>query len=78
MLAFFVLGAALVVGGLTAYGLRSRSREEGVLADPANVRSARRSRAIRRRFNVSRWAGLVVAAVGAGLLAIFVMNEMLR
>jgi hypothetical protein len=78
MPALLGLGVFLVVAGLAAYVLRSPDRERSVLSDPVNASSARRSRAIRRSFNMSRWTGLVVAAVGAGVLAIFVINEMLR
>jgi hypothetical protein len=72
------LGVGLVIAGLVGYGLRSRGREVFVLSDPAVARSERRSRAVRRSFTASRWTGLVVAAVGAGLLAIFVINEIAR
>jgi hypothetical protein len=78
MPALLGLGAFLVIAGLVAYGRRSSERERSALSDPVNANSARRSRAIQRRFNVSRWAGLVAASVGTGLLAIFVINEMLR
>jgi predicted membrane channel-forming protein YqfA (hemolysin III family) len=78
MPALLGLGVILLVAGIIAYGLRSPERERVALSNPINANSARRSRAVRRTFSLSRWAGLVVAAVGAGLLAIFVINEMLR
>ena len=78
MPALLGLGAVLLVAGLVTYGRRSPERERSALSDPINANSARRSRAVRRRYNVSRWTGLVAAVAGTGLLAIFVMNEMLR